>query len=1245
MANVLLLSTLLLCVTSGQTSTPGASLQNAGFVPDLSGWTIEGKARARDGSVEIGPGKGAARQRVDVPGLRILYFGATLRPSGADATGRIRLQCFDVRKRLLLSLEAGPDPKTGAAGVYLKTQARTAYVLVSIEKSSEAGLLVADEVVLRDEDRDRVERAPLVDLDDAMRPVWEGGRIADETVLLDPEGGGRLLFAPLGAVSVKDGAGKAYVEGRDFTRQGNLLSAVAGSTIPTMAASEYVKGDLPWTETAGRHVYATYDHADRWTGPIPASQAGRLPETLRKLKGRKAVSIVAFGDSITLGVGGSGQRNAPPYLPAWPSLLGRQLRKAYKNEHIEVINTALGGMTTYWAIDNARDAVAALDPDLVILAFGMNDFWSLTPALFAENIRATMKAIRSRRPKAEFVLVAPMKFDPDYTSDPTYVGNLAGYADELRKLAGPGVAFFDMTALSGWLQEAKGAKSLLSDPLHPGDFLARLYAQGILVTLSEGAAKPERKSDAHDPQLAEAVQAHGRGQLSSAERLYTSVLRRQPEHGLALGNLGVLYEQMGRPQDAIAIYERGVAAKPEDPDRRRSLANALWGVGRFASAAASYGEVARLVPSAPALHQHGAALAKAGQPEAAVAAYESALKLDPRNADILTKLGLALQSLGRSDEAITAQCRATSAKPSSGVAWLNFGDALASVGRHPEAMDAYRRGLAISPDDLTGRLGLAESLVAATELDEARGEAELALAKAPRNPRGLFLLATLDQLGRRNDSAVRLYRRVLEEVPDQESARLNLATILAEQGYAEEARREYRRVEGPLASAGRVRAALVAPVVSDSVEEIEAARRTMHESLPALRSERVETPQSEIGPPGFFLAYQGRENRELLTEIGEVLQDVVPDLSWTSSRLKGPSDGRLSVGFVSSNLHEHTVGRITSGLIEQMDRERFEVVVLRPPGIRDAYADRIARAADRTVELSPDFREAREAVAAQKLDAIYFPDIGMDPFTYYLAFSRMARVQAVGWGHADTTGIPNLDYFVSCRSFEAAGAEARYSEKLVQLNRINNYFERPTEEVAPMRREEAGLPEGRTIYLCPQSTFKLHPDFDEALAGILARDPEGIVAISAGAEPHWDEILQSRFRRTIGANAERIVFVPRVSPERFRSLLAMPDVILDPIHFTGGHTTYMAFSVGTPVITWNGGPLRSRMTAGLYALMEIDGPVAESVAEYVDAAVGLARDPARRAEFSGRILQNSPRLFEDREAVREFERFLISVTA
>src|SRR5256885_1044518 len=76
------------------------------------------------------------------------------------------------------------------------------------------------------------------------------------------------------------------------------------------------------------------------------------------------------------------------------------------------------------------------------------------------------------------------------------------------------------------------------------------------------------------------------------------------------------------------------------------------------------------------------------------------------------------------------------------------------------------------------------------------------------------------------------------------------------------------------------------------------------------------------------------------------------------------------------------------------------------------------------------------------VDVLVYTDIGMDTTTYSLAFSRLAPVQCVTWGHPETTGLETIDYFVSSGEMETVEADNHYSERLVRLPSLTFYYHR-----------------------------------------------------------------------------------------------------------------------------------------------------------------------------------------------------------
>ena len=122
---------------------------------------------------------------------------------------------------------------------------------------------------------------------------------------------------------------------------------------------------------------------------------------------------------------------------------------------------------------------------------------------------------------------------------------------------------------------------------------------------------------------------------------------------------------------------------------------------------------------------------------------------------------------------------------------------------------------------------------------------------------------------------------------------------------------------------------------------------------------------------------------------------------------------------------------------------------------------------------------------------------------------------------------------------------------------------------------------------------------------------------------------------------ERIRFIqPQQRPD-FLWLAALCDVMLDPIHFGGGNTTFESLALGVPVVTLPSGFLRGRITLALYREMNFLDCVVANSAQYADLAVRLGTDEAFRGRISAKILQANSALFECSAGIRQLEEFLV----
>lgn len=440
-----------------------------------------------------------------------------------------------------------------------------------------------------------------------------------------------------------------------------------------------------------------------------------------------------------------------------------------------------------------------------------------------------------------------------------------------------------------------------------------------------------------------------------------------------------------------------------------------------------------------------------------------------------------------------------------------------------------------------------------------------------------------------------------------------------------------------------IKAMTLIPSVYDSRAQIDESRALLAQAIAAAGAMNLSIASPvEEGLHLFNLPYHGCDDRPIAEAMAGLIVATCKDASYVAPHLKrgerrGHRKGKrkLRLAVVSRYFKRHTIGNFFIGLVENFPRDEFEVLVFSLGGGSDAMSERFRRGADRFIALSEDLDLARREIGKRKPDILLYTDIGMEGFTYGLAFSRLAPVQCATWGHPVTTGIPTIDYFISARDLDPPGSESCYSEDLIRLSRVGCCYERPGEEIPPLRRADFGLPEEVPLYVCPQSSMKLHPEFDAVLDALLRRDPNGVVAMLLPWSETVAQAVAARLEANLGPRASRIRYLKAMARSDFLALLSLGDVMLDPLHFGGGNTTYEACHVGLPIVTLPGRFMRARLAYALYRQMGLDRLVATDLADYVKKAVTIANDPDERAALKRLILDRGDAVFGDRGSLDE----------
>ena len=195
-----------------------------------------------------------------------------------------------------------------------------------------------------------------------------------------------------------------------------------------------------------------------------------------------------------------------------------------------------------------------------------------------------------------------------------------------------------------------------------------------------------------------ALDAHRRGDLAEAGRLYRQVLGFVPGHIGALHMLGVVSAQQGRHGEAHDLLSRVLKQTPRDPLALNNFANVLVAQGRQAEALGVAEQALAVAPDyAEGWTTRGNALFGLGRMEESLSSYDRALALQPASFLTLNGRGDALLALRRYDAAIANYDRAIALQPGFAEAHKGRGDALQRECRYEEAVSAYDQAIALNP--------------------------------------------------------------------------------------------------------------------------------------------------------------------------------------------------------------------------------------------------------------------------------------------------------------------------------------------------------------------------------------------------------------------------------------------------------------------------------------------------------------------------------------------------------------------
>lgn len=205
--------------------------------------------------------------------------------------------------------------------------------------------------------------------------------------------------------------------------------------------------------------------------------------------------LLLLGDSVTVGDGFSGVTARTRYVSHLRSRLGPS--------HLELIDSALEGIDSGYALKRFNRMVTAFDPDAVLVLLGLNDArppgarLAATPEQFRQNMLGLVDRILAI--EARPILASPNpRFSIDAGEDTPEL--MRPYADAVRDVAEHyQVGWIDL--YERFLQQGDLLR-LVPDGIHPGPAGHELIAEVLSESLAPLFGGPVAQADSAPEDLA-----------------------------------------------------------------------------------------------------------------------------------------------------------------------------------------------------------------------------------------------------------------------------------------------------------------------------------------------------------------------------------------------------------------------------------------------------------------------------------------------------------------------------------------------------------------------------------------------------------------------------------------------------------------------------------------------------------------------------------------------------------------------
>jgi tetratricopeptide (TPR) repeat protein len=255
-----------------------------------------------------------------------------------------------------------------------------------------------------------------------------------------------------------------------------------------------------------------------------------------------------------------------------------------------------------------------------------------------------------------------------------------------------------------------------------------------------------------------------------------------PDSPRILRNLGRIYLDQGRYQEAVTLYQRALTVTPDEPELYIDLGGVYEQMGEKDRANSEYQralalyekEVGRGEISAVTHNNLGFLYAKAGDLDRARDAFKKAIAMDPYFVDAHNNLNAIAQHEQTPQEVIAFYQKTAGLDPDAPEACYSLGSAYEKLGQDREALRFYEKAVLLNPDYAKAYVSLGGIYQKQGRISEAQTAYQKAIQAQPEDEHIAFSVGVGYQKMGRPDQAIACYQNAIRLNPDNPRVYANM---------------------------------------------------------------------------------------------------------------------------------------------------------------------------------------------------------------------------------------------------------------------------------------------------------------------------------------------------------------------------------------------------------------------------------------------------------------------------------------